>query len=306
MRAWLGGALSICLLTLSASSARAGQNDFVLTRFASFERGDDCPGNQLCGSAQPKPELFRDLVRDFGQVMAPPLVSPAETLGQAGFALHFVPSMAIIPSDENHWTRAVRGNTVRDGRIISGGKPNSVLFTPHLVARKGLPFSFEVAGTLGHVAGSDMATVGAEIKWALNEGFHLFPDVAVRGTVNTLVGSRDLRMITAGWDFSISKSFPIGGVMSIAPYAGYQQLHVVGWSRLLNVRPQDPRAPRRDNPDTPENEAFNPEFVFDTYNDAINRGFVGGRFNVWLMTFSLEAVIGESVTQLSLSTGMDF
>ena len=303
-RAWLGGLVSVVLLSMAiATPAHAGQNDLVLSRFATFERGSNCPDTNICGTARPNDKLFQDLVRDFGQVMAPPVSTPAETLGQAGFSIHLVPSMSIIPSDNPHWRRAAKGNTVRDGEVRAGGNPGSVLFNPHLVARKGLPFSFEVAGTLGHIAGSEMTTAGAQLKWALNEGFHMFPDVAVRGAVNTLVGSRDLRMLTASWDFSISKSFPIRGVMSITPYGGYQQLHTIGWSRLLNVRPQDPRPPQRGEDDT---VGFNPEFVFEPYNDAVNRGFLGSRFNVWIMSFSLEAVFGETVTQLNLSAGMDF
>mgnify|MGYP006280166079 CR=1 FL=1 len=277
--------------------AHAADNDFVLSRYADFKtppNADQC--EFACGSADPNVKLFESLVTDFGQVIAPKFVAPSETLGEAGFAVGLVPSIAFVPADEQHWKQGVED---RD--------PEDVMFVPELVVRKGLPFSFEIAGTMSHIAGSDMFTVGSHVKWALNEGFYVFPDVAVRGTVNTLVGSQDLQMITSGWDISVSKAFPIAGVMSVTPYAGYQQLHVWGWSRLLNVRPQYPRAPQKD-PATGDgvNESFNPEFVFSTYHDSVNRFFLGGRLNVTTVSLVLEGAIGENVQQMTASIGMDF
>lgn len=289
----------------SLPSTQAADNDFDLSRFAEFRVENCTPPN--C-PVKKNVALFEDLVTDFGQVMAPKLVAPAETLGEAGFAVQFVPSISFIPNDEVHWQRAVQGNTVpRDGqgqiqpRSIVGDSPSPVMFTPQLIVRKGLPFSLEYAGTFSHIAGSDMFTVGSQLKWALNEGFRMFPDVAVRGAVNTLLGSKDLEMLTVSWDISISKAFPIAGVMSIAPYAGYQQLHAWGWSRLLNIYPQDPRAPQASG-----GSVFNPEFVFETYHDAINRFFIGGRFNVWNVSLVPEVVIGEGVHTVNLSAGLDF
>ncbi len=273
--------------------AQAADNDIELTRFAEFDdtSANECRGN-ICGAADPDEQLFNAMVKDFGQVMAPPLVAPSETLGQAGFAVGLVPSISFIPSGEDHWEQG-----------LEDGDPPSAMFVPNLVVRKGLPFSFEVAGTMSHISGSDMFTVGSHVKWALNEGFYAFPDFAVRGTVNTLVGSKQMQMITAGWDASISKAFPIAGVLSLAPYAGYQQLHTWGWSRLLNVRPQDPRSPQ-EYEDT--NREFNPEFVFSTHHEATNRFFFGTRMNVWRTSLVLEGIIGDSVHQMNASVGLDF
>lgn len=286
---------AIALLVVAPRPAAAADNDIVLSRFATFEESNqgNCP-TAPCGQAKPNEALFESMVKDFGQVMAPPLVAPSETLGQAGFAVSLVPSINFIPSDEAHWQQGLEDQD-----------PPSAMFVPNLTVRKGLPFSFEIAGTMSHISGSDMFTVGSHIKWALNEGFYLFPDFAVRGTVNTVVGSRDLQMITAGWDASISKAFPLGGVMSLTPYAGYQQLHTWGWSRLLNVRPQDPRAPQNYG-DGGGGPRFNPEFVFSTHHEASNRFFLGTRFNIWRTSLVLEGVVGESVHQFNASVGLDF
>lgn len=178
------------------------------------------------------------------------------------------------------------------------------MFTSHLQIRKGLPFSFEVAGNMAYLFASEMFTMGADLRWALNEGFYYFPDVAVRGTVNTLMGSRDLNMVTTGWDVSMSKAFDISGVMSLTPYVGYQQLYIIASSRLLNAYPQDPRPPQFD-PSNPNN-TFSPEFVFAQRTYKADRLFFGGRLNVWIMSFTLEAVLGDGVNTYTFAGGVDF
>jgi hypothetical protein len=284
-------------LVVGAGAAHAADNDFVLSRYAEFEansNSEQC--GAPCGSAEKDEDLFHNLVTDFGQVMAPSFGAPSTTLGQAGFSVNLVPSISFVDDSAEHWQKGVED-----------GDPPGAMFVPALEVRKGLPFSFEIAGTMSHISGSDMFTVGSQLKWALHEGFRYFPDVAVRGTVNTLTGAKELQMVTAGWDASIGYGFPLGGIMEITPYAGYQQLHIWGWSRLLNVRPQDPRAPQKDSSSEgdPDN-SFNPEFVFDTFNTQVNRFFFGTRLNVWTVNLILEGTIGEDVQQGTAALGMSF
>ncbi|RVU48013.1 hypothetical protein FRC91_00850 [Bradymonadales bacterium TMQ1] len=297
MSAWkrrvvsLWSALSV--LTLAAP-AMAGSNDLELSRFATFNDTTSASGcTETCGFAEPDDQLFYDLSRDLGQVMAPRFVAPSETLGQAGFAVMFMGSLSAIPHNEAHWQEGVRDRN-----------PESTLFTGHLQVRKGLPFSFEVAGNLGYLYDSEMFTMGADVRWALNEGFYYFPDVGVRGTVNTVVGARELNMVNVGWDVSASKSFALGGVMALTPYVGFQQLYVISSSRVLNAYPQDPRPPQF-NPDSP-NQVFAPEFVFGQEQIQINRFLGGLRMHVWILNFTLEAVFSDTVQQYTFAGGVDF
>lgn len=289
-------ALTLAVVIGIPEPAEAADNDLKLNRLATFEttNTEGACANKACGQANRNPADFEALVAQFGQVIAPTFASPAETLGEAGFSVQLIPSIATIPSDQSQW-RALEG-----GRQASE-RPGT-LFTPELLVRKGLPFSFEIAGSMSHIAGSDMFTVGSQLKWALNEGFYVFPDIAVRGNVNTLIGSKDLEMLTAGGDISISKAFPIGGVMTIAPYAGYQRFYSIGWSRLLNVAPHDPRAPQSGE----DGELFNPEFVFDSHTAGSNRFFIGGRLNVWIVSLLLEGTFGEEVVKGTASVGLNF
>ena len=284
-------------LTAWSGQAYAGRNDVVLSRFAEFDPKEfDRPGapcEAACGAVKPDVAAFRSLTTDLGEVFAPRIANPAETLGQAGFAVGLMTSFSFIPSDQEYWRRAVEDNN-----------PSSSLFTGHLQLRKGLPFSFELAGNMSYLFDSEMFTMGADLKWSLNEGFYYLPDVAVRGSVNTVMGAPELNLVTAGWDVSVSKAFGLGGVTSITPYAGYQSLYIIASSRLLNAYPQDPRPPQFDERDP--SRQFSPEFVFEQYTTDLNRVFFGTRLNVWILSFTLEGVIGSNVNQFTFSGGVDF
>lgn len=292
--------LLVCALTVatvsSSASAFALDNDLVLSRFGEFDPQEFGNCTNACGIVQPKPELFEALVHDFGQVIAPRLAAPAETLGEAGFAFNMMTSFSFIDEDADHWTAAVQDRN-----------PDSTWATAHMQIRKGLPFSLEVAGNLSYVFASEMFTLGADVKWAINEGFYYFPDLAFRGTVNTLMGARDLNLYTAGGDMSISKGFGIAGLVVVTPYLGYQILWLIGSSRLLNAFPQDPRPPQydRETPSGMGSTTFAPEFVFNQYTTSVNRVFVGTRLNVWILNFVVEGVFA-SVPQFTVAGGVDF
>lgn len=281
---------------MTAGPATALENDLVLSRYAEFDPQEFGTCTNACGIVKPNGELFEALVTDLGQVLAPRLANPAETLGEAGFAFNMMTSFSFIDEHDEHWVRAVEDRN-----------PEPVIPTAHLQIRKGLPFSLELAGNMGYLFSSEMFTLGADVKWALNEGFYFFPDLAVRGSVNTLMGSRDMNLYTAGGDLSLSKAFGISGVMVVTPYLGYQMLFLIGSSRLLNAYPQDPRPPQFDQ-DTPAgtgSTTFSPEFVFSQYTTNVNRFFFGARVNVWVLNFVAEGVLGP-VPQATISGGLDF
>lgn len=300
MKAWKvarATACSMVALALFAGEASARDNDIVLTRYAKFDYNQfstaDNPCELACGVVDPDTESFKKITADLGEVFAPRFSNPAETLGEAGFAVNLMTSVSFIPAQETYWQQGVED-----------GDPNSTLMTGHVQVRKGLPFSFELAGDMAYLFDSEMFTMGAHVKWALNEGFYYMPDIAVRGSVNTLLGADTLNLLTAGWDVSISKDFGLGGVVSLAPYLGYQNLYVISSSRLLNAYPQDPRPPQSD-PNDPT-RIFGPEFVFQQEVQPLNRFFMGARLNVWILSFVAEGMLGENVNQFNFSAGVDF
>lgn len=278
----------------SAAVATAGPNDPRLSGFLSFER-QEVEDSRVWGHADPDEEAFRQFSRDLGQVFAPRVLAPAETLGQAGFAVQMMTSFSNIPRDEDYWSRG-----------LEGGRPESLLFSSHLQVRKGLPFSFEVAGNLSNLASSQMFAMGADLRWALHEGYAYFPDIGVRGSVNTVTGAPELNLVNASWDLALSKSFGVGGVMALTPYAGYQQLHTFASSRVLNSQPQDPRPPQTLSRDGQPNLVFAPEAVFEQQHEYGNRFFLGTRLKVWILAFTVEALFSDPVDQFTFSAGVDF
>lgn len=295
---WATSALVVALMsTAGMSAASAAPHDLQLSRFLDFEVDEnaDDDGGRTWGYATGDDELFHQFAREFGQVMAPRPGAPAETLGQAGFGVKASTSLSAIPAGEEQWTTAAEGRN-----------PAAALFTSQLQVRKGLPFSFELGGNLTHLGASQVFAMGADLRWALHEGYAYFPDIGARGSVNTVVGAPELNMVNAAWDISMSKSFGVGGVMSLTPYLGYQQLYTVASTRVLNAYPQDPRPPQTLSRDDDRDLNFAPEYVFGQETHQINRFFGGLRLNTWILSFTLEALIGEEVNQFSLNTGVEF
>lgn len=295
LRKLLLGSVAVFASLLLVSPASALDNDFKLSRLADFNPREFGNCTNACGIVKPNVELFHGLVSDMGQVLAPRLANPAETLGEAGFAFNMMTSWSIIDQDAAHWV------------ALEDRAPEPAFFTGHLQVRKGLPFSFEVAGNMAYLFDSEMFTLGADIKWALHEGFQYIPDLALRGSVNTLLGARDLNLYTAGGDISVSKAFGIAGLFVLTPYLGAQGLWIIGSSRLLNAFPQDPRPPQFDNttPSGPGSATFSPEFVFESHTTNVYRFFVGTRMNIWVLNIVVEGVIAD-IPQLTLAAGVDF
>lgn len=218
---------------------------------------------------------------NWGRFSAPAFLSPAETLGLNGFEFAFEGTVVPIHSDKQYWTAAIEGS------------PGSVLFIPHLHVRKGLPFSFEVGTQLSYIPESEMFLVGAELKWALNEGFYFIPDLAIRFTINHMVGPKDFALSTGGWDLSLSKAFGVGGMISLTPYAGYNMLFVHGSSHVV-----------LDQADPPLSHVFNEVNWKDNMH---HRFFVGCRLKSFIFQLVAEGTFTtDGIYGFNFKLGFDF
>ncbi len=198
----------ILALTLTVGPARAARYDLSLGNYFSNRPGA-CNSDFNCAQG-----LFESLMTELGQVTAPVFLAPAETLGLNGFTFAIEGTVAPISKDEEFWT------------LPTEGDPSSVLFIPHIHIRKGLPFSFELGTQLSYLPDSEMFILGAEIKWALNEGFYYVPALAFRVAINHMIGPKEFELSTGGWDVSLSKAFGIGGMLALTPYAGYNMMFI--------------------------------------------------------------------------------
>ncbi|MEC9398039.1 MAG: hypothetical protein VX475_10490, partial [Myxococcota bacterium] len=121
---------ALASVMLTSSLAQARDNDLVLSRFSTFEP-EPCQSNpeEICGQVVPDSVSFNNLVLDLGEVFAPRIGNPAETLGQAGFAFSAMGSVSFIPNTNEYWQL-----------VVEDGDPPPAMFTGHVQVRKGLPF----------------------------------------------------------------------------------------------------------------------------------------------------------------------
>lgn len=273
--------LSLLLLgLLIGSPAKAARYDMNLGKFVT----STCPiGDWSTGEFQPgcAQLLFEDLMTELGSISAPVFLAPAETLGLNGFSFGIEGTIAPISDGEDFWI------------IPLEGKPGSVIFIPHIHIRKGLPFSTEIGAQLSYIPESELFIVGAEAKWALNEGFYWIPDLAVRFTINHMIGSKDFELSTGGWDISLSKAFGVGGMLSLTPYAGYNMHFIHSSSHVVLDATPDMQG-----------QVFN---EMNWQDNMHHRFFFGCRLKTFIFQVTLEGIISmDAVSLFNFKLGFDY
>lgn len=166
---------------------------------------------------------FRVLSMSIAMAMQPRWSGPANTMGSRGFDIGYNIIQNDIDADAQYWKDAV------PDRTLNGLQTSQIHF------RKGLPYSFELGGTVSSLHESRLYGVGFELKWAFFEGSQHVPDIGVRSHVSTTLGSRDLSLLNAGADMLISKGFGIGGVVQATPFLGYSYCYTQARSHVLGI-----------------------------------------------------------------------
>jgi hypothetical protein len=213
--------------------------------------------NILC---RPDNLAFKNLVSELGFALAPSTMHPARTIGFGGFVLSFEAAYTHINANDTthsapangstpaytgiqYWHLGTQGSTDANGNYSTqNNSPDSLLGVYSLMVRKGLPFGFELAGALGYMQNSSLWTLGADLRWALLEGFRTgilgyLPDVAVGTGVRTMTGSSKMYLTTIGIDVELSKPFTLSDTGIVTPYVGFQHLIIYGNSAVLDSTP---------------------------------------------------------------------
>ncbi len=233
-----------CFVTLLvASASRAEPNDVQLFRLGNVDeikvcsKCDNTPNDVTARPGSPaSQEGFARLASELGLAMIPHWLSPAESLGQAGFEYGISIDFAFVHG--NGKTSAGNPYWVTEGNPTGGAGPTS-LAMPTLHIRKGLPFSFEFGGDAAYIVNSSMVAMTVNGKWALSEGYASLPipDFAVRGFGTRLVGAPGLDLTIVGIDLGASKAFSLGGIANLTPYVGITYLLLDAASGVIDFDP---------------------------------------------------------------------
>jgi len=225
----------VALLMLTAAPASAQDMNIALSRLS-------LPG---CGTegvtCQRDDDAYRSVMSEFAGAMIPPVLTPAGTRGVRGIYVGFETWFTGIDGASEAWHRAVEGDGM-DGDASRSRFVDGVISWGRLNVRKGLPFGFELGTNIAYMVNSSYWALGAEIRWALFEGFRdgvgWIPDVAVRGAVQTLVGDGEFNVTVPSVELIVSQPFVIANTVEVVPWVVGQAAFPFVDSELVDLTPQ--------------------------------------------------------------------
>lgn len=264
-------------LGLVAAPALAGPNDLELRQL----------GNPTAGAAGYRREAnadFRAMANVLGATLTSVNLMPPETTGHAAWSLNAELSVVALPGEDS-FTLPTRGR-----------RPSSLL-VPAVHVRKGLPFSVELGARVQMLEKSSQYGLTGELKVAALEGFTWLPDVGVRLHGSRLLGQRDFELGTAGLDIGVGKQFPLGGMVTLTPYGGYDLVGVSATSKRVDFRPE-----RTAEEGATQGLQDTAEFQKVSFGDNLNHRIYGGvRFIGGVLQLGAEL----SLTGIGTVTGDD-
>lgn len=249
----------------------------------------------LCGEScatggwpEPNQSAFNGLARAYGLALAPLDLSPAHTIGINAVETEFSFAFSSLTDDSNTWVSAV--NTTA---------PPTQLNTTRFTLRKGLPYSFELQGQFGYMLDSELWTLGAGVKWALNEAVRSFPiDLSLNASANRLVGSSQLDLSMVSYGATLGAQFGLLGMVNIAPFVSYNPVMIFAGSTTLDATPG-----KFDAPGNGMNNGST-AFVFNRTEETVNRASAGVRFLFGVLRLTSEFMWTPHQTNINVSLGL--
>ncbi|MEQ8458243.1 MAG: hypothetical protein RLO52_25765 [Sandaracinaceae bacterium] len=261
-------ALSTATLTMIPATAAAQDMNIAASRLraSGVDTGSGCTTqtDPMDGRFAMDRAAWCRVMTQFAGSMIPPMLTPAGTRGVRGIYVGFESWLTGIDNDDGNavgdaWFRAVEGDGM--GSTDRSRFADSVLAWGRMNVRKGLPFGFELGTNVGYLANTSYWTLGLEIRWALWEGFReevgWIPDLAVRGSVQTLMGDGEFNVTVPSIDLVLSEPFVVGNSVEITPSLYGQVAFVFVDSELVDITPEtdtftdcmpNPATPPRDDP----------------------------------------------------------
>ena len=188
---------------------------------------------------------FAKLMSQYAMAIAPTAMHPARTTGYGGFEMSLFGTMTTISKDEAFMKMGTEGPIGANTNQFasSNATPDSVLQLYGVSGRKGLPYGFELQGSVAYMANTELVSMGGGIRWSIFEGFRkgvpgAIPDISVGGYVNTLTGSSKVKITVPALDVQISKPFTVANQLIIQPYIGWQLVWVSVDSAVVDGTPK--------------------------------------------------------------------
>jgi hypothetical protein len=258
---------------------------------------------------------FRSMMSELGFAIAPRVMTPADTLGFAGF--QFSAELGVTKINPE---KMVEGGKYWDGisavrpGATTAVRPDSYLTTVGGFVRKGLwlPLpAFEFGAGALSLLGSRMYVLQGYAKMALQEGFHdwWLPSFAVRGGVSQLLGTAEVDLTVFSVDLLASKAFSVGGTARLEPFVGWSMLFIRARSGVIDATPAcdalpgGPGGPATTNPQCAASQApgggddLNANFTFPAQDVITRQRFIGGfklKLSVLFMAAQVDFAPGGS------------
>ncbi len=279
--------ISVALVLAFAAPAAADPNDLVLSRLSSPVF--DSTGKQVGVIGQNLE--FRELSSQLGVVLAPHLLTPADTIGFGGFQFSVDYATTTVDQNGAYW------------RALEGPAP-SLMRTVGFFVRKGMWFpvpSIEFGGGAIHLIDSHAWAGNIYAKFSLHEGYHdlPLPSLAVRGAVSRVMTQEQLDLTITSVDVAISKHFGVGSTWRFDPFVGGDVLIIVPRSEVIDATPNVDQTAMNQQADS-----FN-SFVFkDQANIYRDRIFFGAKFQYYVFQLTLEAQFALQGSSSDSRTGV--
>jgi hypothetical protein len=241
----------VVLAPLGASTASAQRMDLALSRLSvpSDPLSATCPSERVGPDGMVYPQevcqdddAWRSLATQFAGGLIPPMLTPARTRGPRSFYFGIDTSISGIDASSRYWHVGTEGTGSGSTGIAGENRQvDGVLAWTRLTVRKALPFGFELGTNIGYLVNTSYWALGVEIRWALLEGWLTHdwwvPDIAVRGSVQTLVGDAEFNMTVAAFDLTISNSIVIGDAFEFTPILAGQLSWTFADTELVDLTP---------------------------------------------------------------------
>jgi hypothetical protein len=282
---------AFALVCAAAVPARADANDLVMSRL-SLKLDQGAAGTFYI----PQNAEFRALASELGVVLAPHLLTPADSLGFGGFQLTADFASTSIDANAPFW-RAREGSPDPGGAGGTAHGPGT-LQTVGFFARKGMWFpvpAFEIGAGAIHLVGSQIWAANLYAKLSLHEGYHQFPlpSLSFRGAVSRMMNQRELDLTVVSLDATMSKHVGVGGTWRFDPFIGFNLLAIIPRSEVIDPTPNVDPLIMGNEKDAQLN------FVFkDQDNIYRSRFLVGVKLQYYVVQLTLEAdfaLAGSSV-----------